>query len=59
MTDADIYAAWQKHEAKRVGNRTNDFPCLNSIQDTADELQMPYSRVRDVVMARLTMGFGG
>jgi hypothetical protein len=59
MTDAEIYAVWQKHEAKRVGRRTDDFRGQSAVDDTADELQMPYSRVRAVVMARLFAGFGG
>jgi hypothetical protein len=58
MTDAEIYACWQKNEAKRVGNRLEDYKGMTAVDETTDELQLPYRRVRDVVMARLT-GFVG
>lgn len=58
MTDAEIYACVQRHERKRVGRRHEDWP-RTAIEDAAEELNLPYSRVRDVVVARITMGFAG
>lgn len=57
ISDYAILRCWEMHEAKRVGRRL-EFD-RTSIEDTAVELRVPYERVRDLVLDRLAMGFGG
>jgi hypothetical protein len=60
MTDADIYLCWQKHDAKHIGKRGGEKPPESAaVEAAAEELKLPYSRVRDVVLARLFTRFGG
>lgn len=59
MTDDQIFACWQRHDAKRAGRRGPEADQRNAVDDAAEELSVPYSRVRDVVLARMTMRFGG
>jgi hypothetical protein len=56
--DAEVYRCWQRHDAKRIGKRGPDDE-RTAIEDAAAELNLPYARVRNVVMARLMMRFGG
>lgn len=57
MSDAEIYACFQKHDAARIGRRGSDE--RTAIEAAAAELGVPYQRVRDVVMQRIAMGFAG
>jgi hypothetical protein len=58
MTDAQILACIQRHDQKLVGRRGQDHP-RTALEDAAEELRLPYSRVRDVWLARMMNGFGG
>lgn len=57
MTDAEIYACWQKHDRKRQAQRRVSEG--SAVEDAAAELDLPYSRVRDVVFAREFSWFAG
>ena len=57
MTDAEIYACWQKHDRKRQAQRRVSEG--SAVEDAAAELDMPCSRVRDVVFAREFNWFAG
>lgn len=57
VTDAHIWEVYQTFERSRVGQRGKDDS--TSADDTARELKIPYSRVQQVLLDRMTMRGAG
>ena len=57
IADDVIVRRWEIEEASRIGRR--GMTDRTSIEVVAADLRVPYERVRDLVMERLTGGFSG
>ena len=57
IADDVIVRRWEIEETKRIGRRGEVD--RTSIEVVAAEMRVPYERVRDLVMERLTGGFSG